>query len=106
MMLLERRKAKLRVGQIAGGIGRPEVAGERLSPHPRPAAAEVEERATGATPVDMGPAVPEPGEQRLDRIAPYLPEGALPHAPQRVVGPELVGMRETPIVHVGDGEAS
>jgi len=55
--------------------------------------------------VDVGTTAPQAGQQRLRRVRPDLAEGARPHAADRVVGPELVGVHLAAVVHVGDGHA-
>src|SRR3990172_5355756 len=103
--LLDGYQAKLVIGQMAGRVGGPEIAREGFGSHSRPARAQVKEGATRAAPTDVDLAVPEPGQQRLDRVAPDLLEGARPHTAKGVMGPELVGMHLATIIHVRNGDA-
>src|SRR3970040_906551 len=103
--LLDRYQAKLLVGQMAARVGGPEIARERFGSHSRPAPAQVKEGATRAAATDVHLAVPEPCQQRLDRVAPDLLEGARPHISKGVMGPELVGMHLAAIIHVRNAHA-
>lgn len=84
------RFSYLLIGQIARRIGRPQIAGGRLGPHPEVAPADVQPAAGGAAPGHVGPLVLELAQHRVAGVGPDLAEGPLAHVAQLQVPPELV----------------
>ena len=64
------RDGNLFVRQIAGRIGRPDIAADRLSPHPEITATDIQPGAGGAAPLDMLFLFLEFAQQRFGSVIP------------------------------------
>lgn len=102
---LARRGRNLLVGQIAGRVLAPHIAGGRLGPDAHVPVAELQEPTSPAPARQEADAIFQPRRQRVPPVLPDVTEGPPGHIPHGVVLPELVWVDLAHVVDTADADA-